>query len=157
MHIYIKLSGFCRNTVLLVHLLQWFLYSLWKSWPYFARGRGYPYNSLVNFFGTWSLAEVCSAFRYQGISLHIHLHVLFPIEGSKKAFYLFGYMMNCIKLLLRQSSQRKGFGFAWPAQCCAMAALRETAGTTEMEETCLTFPLFFPLCIDCQCCCAFCI
>lgn len=34
----------------------------------------------------------------------------------KEAFYLFGYMLNCIKLLHSQSSQRKGFGLAWPAQ-----------------------------------------
>jgi len=40
----------------------------------------------------------------------------FFLLKDQKSVLLFGYMMNSSKLLLRQSSQRKGFGFACPAQ-----------------------------------------
>lgn len=34
----------------------------------------------------------------------------------KKLFNLFGSMMDCFKLLCKQSRQKKSFGFGWPAK-----------------------------------------
>lgn len=57
--------------------------------------------------------------------LHFHLSLALYGYAStnafycwkiKKLFYLFGSVMDCFKLLRKQSRQKKSFGFGWPAK-----------------------------------------
>lgn len=151
MHIYIKLSGVCRNTMLLLHLISVVFIHFAEKLALFCKR-----------------SRVCTFFWYMKRGLSLQCFQLsmdlsactstwsFSYWRIKKAFYLFDYTMNCIKLLLRQSHPRKGFGFAWPAQYFNGSIAGDNRHYWNRRNL-LDFPLVFSFVHWLSVCCAFCI
>lgn len=74
---------------------------------------------VINLSMFWYVKPGSSLQRFIQLFLALHGYVsthAFSNWKIKKVFYLFAYMMDCFKLLLKQSSQKKNFGFGWPAK-----------------------------------------